>query len=480
MHSAVAATLAALLIAGPTVLAFFSGGYFDRPRLIAGLLAWGAVLAAVLLARQPLPRGRPGRIALAGLAALCAWTAISLLWTPIAGATADDLQRLLLFVAYFGACTLLFRALWVERVLEPALAAGTLVVTGYALSERLVPDLVELSHSVTAGGRLEQPLTYWNASGALAAIGLVLCVRLVGDTSRDAKLRAASAAAAVPLAAGVYLSLSRGVFAALALGLAVLVALAPDGRAQLRAVGMALVTGVPAAAVAGALPAVRTLGEGAGARRAQGLLMLAVLVGLAALGALLAWREARSQRAPGGPLRGPHRALATAGVASCCSAPSWPPRRSSLGPSRAAPRSARTPSGSSRSTRTATPTGEWHSTPSRSGRSRESAPVRSSWSGSSTATWTIRRASRTRSTSARLQSWGSSGFAALLALLGGVAAAARELWRRDPALATGPVAALVLWAAHAGIDWDWRCPPSRLWHSRSPARSSRGRTCPRR
>ena len=83
MHSAVSAALAAALIAGPTVLAFFSGGYFDRPRMIAGILAWSAVLAAVVLAPRVLPRGTGGRIAVAGLAALCIWTALSLLWTPI-------------------------------------------------------------------------------------------------------------------------------------------------------------------------------------------------------------------------------------------------------------------------------------------------------------------------------------------------------------------------------------------------------------
>jgi hypothetical protein len=314
MHSAVAAVLAASLIAGPTVLAFFSGAYFERPRLVAGVLAWLALLAAVVLARRPLPRGGGGRIALAGLAALCAWTALSFLWTPIAGATEDDLQRVLLYLAYFSAAVVLFRAGWVREWLEPALAGGTLVVTGYALTERLVPDLVDLSESVTAGGRLEQPLTYWNASGALAALGVVLCVRMAGDPRRDAIVRAAAAAATVPLAVGVYLSLSRGVLAAIAVGLSVLVALAPDVRAQLRAVAIALVTSVPAAVVAGALPAVRTLDGSAGARRAEGLVMLAVLFGLAAVAALLAWREARSARPEGQPLRARHRALATIGV----------------------------------------------------------------------------------------------------------------------------------------------------------------------
>jgi hypothetical protein len=50
------------------------------------------------------------------------------------------------------------------------------------------------------------------------------------------------------------------------------------------------------------------------------------------------------------------------------------------------------------------------------------------------------------------------GFAALLAFMGGVAAALRALWRRRPGLAAGPAAALLVFAAHAAIDWDWELP----------------------
>jgi O-antigen ligase len=49
--------------------------------------------------------------------------------------------------------------------------------------------------------------------------------------------------------------------------------------------------------------------------------------------------------------------------------------------------------------------------------------------------------------------------ALLLALLaGGVALAARRAYRLDPALAAGPAAALVAYAFHASIDWDWEMP----------------------
>jgi hypothetical protein len=458
MHSAVATALAASLIAAPTVLAFFSGGYFERPRLIAALLAWVAVVAAAVLAKRPLPREWPGRLALAGIAALCAWTALSFLWTPLAGSTEDDLQRVLLYLAYLFAAAVLFRAAWVTRLLEPLLAAGTLIVTGYALSERLVPDLVDLSESATAGGRLEQPLTYWNASGALAALGVVLCVRMVGDPARPRGLRIAAAAATVPLATGVYLTLSRGVLAALAVGLAVLVALAPDGRAQVRAVGIALLTSIPACVAAGALPAVRTLGDDLGSRRAEGLIMLAVLVALGTVAALLARREASAARPPGEALHPRHRMLATAGVGlvllgALLAAAAFESKPESRSPAFGADPHRLQSLDSNRYSywRVALDT-------------FADRPIQGRGSGAFGVEWLQHRDvdDPTREPHSlylgTLAELGLVGFAALMALVWGVAAAARRLWRANPGLAAGPIAALVLWAAHAGIDWDWEMP----------------------
>src|SRR5205814_1424240 len=53
---------------------------------------------------------------------------------------------------------------------------------------------------------------------------------------------------------------------------------------------------------------------------------------------------------------------------------------------------------------------------------------------------------------------GLPGLAALLALLVGVAAAARCAYRREPGLTAGWIAALCVWAVHAGLDWDWEMP----------------------
>src|ERR671923_3110578 len=97
MRRAVHAVAAACLLAGPTVLAFFSGGYFSEPLLIAGIVCWALVLALAIASPAPLPGATPGRLALAGLAALAAWSAISLAWAPLGEAAIHDVQRLVLY-----------------------------------------------------------------------------------------------------------------------------------------------------------------------------------------------------------------------------------------------------------------------------------------------------------------------------------------------------------------------------------------------
>jgi hypothetical protein len=416
------------------------------------------VIAAALLAKRPLPREWPGRRARPGGAARCVWTALSFLWTPIAGSTEDDLQRVLLYLGYLLAATVLFRAVWVTRLMEPLLAAGTLIVTGYGLSERLVPDLVDLSESVTAGGRLEQPLTYWNASGALAAIGVVLCARMMGDPHRPGALRMAAATATVPLATGVYLSLSRGVLAALAVGLSVLVALAPDGRAQLRAVGIALLCSIPACVVAGALPAVRTLADSLATRRAEGLAMLATLLVLMSVAALLQRREARAARPAGEPLHPRHRMLATVGVGvvllgALLAAAAFESKPESRSPAFGANPQRLQSLDSNRYS-------YWHVALD----TFADRPIQGIGSGAFVVDWLQHRDvdDPTREPHSlylgTLAELGLVGFACIVALLWGVGAAARRLWRANPALAAGPIAALVVWAAHAGIDWDWEMP----------------------
>ena len=294
MRRAVLLTATAVLLLTPTVLAFFSGGYFDEPRLIATLTVWSVVLLVAVAGPRPLPASAPGRAALAGLALLTIWTAASVSWAPLSDPATDSAVRLVLYLGAFVAAAALLRDQLAARAVEPALAAGALVVIGYGLSERLLPGLVDLTESAKAFGRLEQPITYWNAEGALAAIGLVLCARLAGARDRPTAVRALAATAAVPLGLGVYLSYSRGAIAAALVGLVVLLAAAPTWS-QLRATALAVAGSVVAAACAAAFSGVASLSGSLGDREADGAAMLAILIVLMAAAGALQLRLVRAE-----------------------------------------------------------------------------------------------------------------------------------------------------------------------------------------
>lgn len=242
----------ATLLALPAVLAFYAGGFFLEPKLWAAGGAMCVAAGALLLAPEPLPRSAPGRLCLLGLAGLTAWAAASIAWAPEASPAFDDFVQLALYLAVLVAAAALIRGPALQLAVEPALAAGILAVSCYALATRYLPGLVPSTESWFAGGRLEQPLTYWNALGALAAIGVVLSLRIASDAGRAAALRAAAAVALPAPALALYLTLSRGAMVALVAGLAVLIVLARDRRtgwAALAAIALVVVAALVAPAV---------------------------------------------------------------------------------------------------------------------------------------------------------------------------------------------------------------------------------------
>jgi len=208
--------LAAPVLLGPAALAFTKGGYFDLPRLVAGVVA--CALVVVVAARDSRPVPCSALVAVGGLAALTAWTGLSILWAPIAGAAADDFQRLLLYLFAFIAALAVLRPPAVRRLVEPVLLASVVAAALYGLSERLLPGIFSLQELPSADDRLAWPLTYWNAMGALTGMGLVLAAWL------PSRLAIASAPL---LGLACYLTFSRGALGATAAGLAVLVAVAP-------------------------------------------------------------------------------------------------------------------------------------------------------------------------------------------------------------------------------------------------------------
>jgi hypothetical protein len=460
MRRAVPAAAAALLLAGPTVLAFFSGGYFTGPRLVAAIVAWSAVLALAATRPAPLPTSRAGRLALGGLVALTVWSALSIAWAPLGGPAVQSVQRLVLYVGTFLVALGVLRDRRAIRAVEPALAAGAAVVICYGLAGRLLPGIVELARSERAGGRLEQPLTYWNAEGTLAAIGLVLCARLAGDRSRPDWLRAAAAAATVSLGAGVYLSYSRGAIALAVLGLVTVIAFAPS-RAQLRAGLVALASATAASVCVAAFPWVAAL-EGAAADRARdGAIALAVLVALAAAAALLIAHlaqarpgGARDDEAPGWILRlGPVAAVAVAGVTVGLALGGLGERPSAAELAAGAQPSRLTTASSNRYE-------YWRVGLEGFG----DRPLRGTGAGGYRVLWLRERTIHDGALDAHsieielLAELGIVGLLAFGLAVLGVLMAARAALRGHRSAAAGACAALLVWFLHASIDWDWQMP----------------------
>jgi hypothetical protein len=445
----------AALIAGPVALAFFSGGFFDRPRNIALLVA-GVVLAVLVVAApagQLVPSHPAARVALVAAAAYAAWIGLSATWAPVRDYASDDAERALLYATVLAASAIAFRDRRAARALEPLAAAGTVIVIGYGLAGRLVPGIVTEHPQRSAVGRLDQPLTYWNATGALAAIGLVLCARVIGDRDRPPALRAGAAAAAVPLGMGCYLSFSRGALAALAGGLLTLVVLAPT-FGQLRAALLVAVAGATGAIAAAASPAVRALDGSAATREREGAIVLAVALALMALAALAAHLE--QARLPDRPLPLPRWAgwAALAAIVALLVVPIAAAGGKQQAPPATGATNQRFASlGSNRYGywRIAIDTGLDHPLAGVG-----ASGFRVAWLEHRDVDENVRDAhSLELETFAEL---GLVGVALLAALLGAVALSARAAHRVDPALAAGPAAALTAWAFHSAIDWDWEMP----------------------
>lgn len=448
-----AALSAALLLAlaGPTALAFFAGGYFDEPRAWAGVAAWAAVvLAAVGGAR--VPRSRAALVAIGGLALLAIWTLLSIIWAPIAG---DAYHRGQILVLYLGAllgASMLLRSRAV-RLVESTLTAGTLVVIGYGLSARLLPGLLHFARSANAEGRLEQPLTYWNAMGELGALGFVLCVRIAGDRTRPDWLRMAAAAATAPLGMGLYISFSRGALFACAAGLIALLAIAPR-REQAWALVRAVTAGALAAAASSPFGGVTSLAGTLSTRESQGTIALVLLLLIMVLGASA--QLVLSRRGRGGGLRLPARTpLIAAGLIT-------------VGLALAIVVGANESSGTSKAlsggaTRLVTLQSNRYDYWSVALRAFASEPVHGVGAGGWSVDWLRWRHVAEAAQDAHslplqtLAELGLVGIVLLGVFLGGVVVAARGALRVD-LVAAGPIAGVVVYFAHAPLDWDWQMP----------------------
>ncbi len=439
------------LLAGPTVLAFFSGGYFDEARAWAGLGAWLLVVVAIVSVPGALPRGRNAWVALGGLSLLAGWTLLSITWAPIAGSAYHAGQIAILYVGALLAAVALLRSWPALRAVEPALAAGALIVICYGLSERLLPGLLHFHRSVSAAGRLEQPLSYWNAMGELAALGFVLCARLAGDAKRPLGLRAAAASATAPFGMALYITFSRGALFACAAGLVALIVTAPRSE-QLRAIAVSVIAGFLAALAASQFGGLTTLSGTVATRERQGAIALALLVLIAAAAGYLQRWLARHER--GSALRLPRHAPLVALAVMCAGLALAIAIGAKEQPSRTLSVAGRY------STLESDRYAYWRVAL----HAFRDEPLRGVGAGGWAVYWLRYRSNNGFAQDAHslplqtMAELGLVGLALLAVFLAGIALCGREAYRGAPGASAGLIAGSVVYIAHSPLDWDWQMP----------------------
>ncbi|HVW47992.1 MAG TPA: O-antigen ligase family protein [Solirubrobacterales bacterium] len=468
-------TLAMLVPGAMTVaLAFRSGGYFAGATGLAA--AAMALLTAVrfTLARKPLVGVNRFLLLAAGaMAMLAGWTLLSADWSGSSARAVPGFAEAVLYgLALFCFGSFPFNP-GRTRTMAWGIAGAIVVVCVAALTARLLPGVIH-DPSLDGEGRLGYPLTYWNALGILACVGLVLCFHFAA-APRDPWPARVLAAAAVPLVALTLLyTLSRGAIWSAGVALTLYLLL---GRPR-GALAAVLATGPPTAILIAVATPTKAVSAGypdltvAAGRHVAVALALCVLMAAGLRAVLLRLdRRALELRLPTMP-PGPALWAPLAAAALACLALAvglGAPRaiagkydeftnRADAGPA----------AGDARllSVRPEARLAFWDAALATFGEHE----LEGSGAGTFPLGWERHREDEGHIVDAHslyletLSDLGLIGLLALLVAVVGILAA--FAWRArgpDRALFAALFAAGLAWALHAGADWDWQMPAVTLW-----------------
>ncbi|HEY6396674.1 MAG TPA: O-antigen ligase family protein, partial [Solirubrobacteraceae bacterium] len=286
--TAAADALLALALAGAFVaLAFVTTGGTDLPpntwveitAIVIGAGAAGAVLLGAGRDR------RWGGVTLVLFGVLAALTFASIAWSVAPDASWVEANRTLSYLAAFGvgiASARLASGRWVAVV--GAIAVAATVISLYALIAKAFPASLNPDESA---GRLQAPFGYFNATGVMAALGLVPCLWAGAQRGRALVLRVLSPPAIAVLSSVLVLSYSRGALLAAVIGVGCWFALAPVRLRSAAILALGLVGGAAITAWALARPAIVndniTLQARSTAGHSFGLVLLVVLAAVTLL-----------------------------------------------------------------------------------------------------------------------------------------------------------------------------------------------------
>jgi hypothetical protein len=226
-------------------LSFNAGGFFvTAPALVAIAVLVVLAVRVVAVERPFAGFGATAAVAIGALALFALWTLLSAQWSGAPARALIEFDRALLYTA-----TLALFASFPARsgrlqLLLGGLTAAIVVVAAVAVTTRVLPDVWPLRPNV-AQDRLSYPLTYWNALGLLAGVGLLGALHFAASLEQRLAIRIGASMAVPLLATTLYLTLSRGSIAVTAAAVALYVTLARS-----RGLPSALIATVPASAVA--------------------------------------------------------------------------------------------------------------------------------------------------------------------------------------------------------------------------------------
>jgi len=209
---------------------FNAGGYFPATPAIVAVVLTQILLVRIVRSRHPLEGLAPATlVAIAALGSYALMTLLSALWSGSAGRALIELDRAwmyLLILVLFGTVRASTEDLrWLIR----GLVIGASVVCLAGLISRVLPDVWHTAPGVS-NQRLSYPVTYWNTLGLLAALGIVLAFHLTCALDERRLVRILAAAVVPLLTATLFFTFSRGAMAAGTIGLAAYVLVArPSG-----------------------------------------------------------------------------------------------------------------------------------------------------------------------------------------------------------------------------------------------------------
>jgi tetratricopeptide (TPR) repeat protein len=215
---AVVLVLTALLAKGGTSLG-------PMTLVEVGLTLIGAGVAAAAVLAAPTPARPWGRVTLLALAALTAWTALSVIWSITPDISWQDANLAIAYLAAFAGGIGLARLFpWQAGNVLAGVLLASIAVCVIALAIKAFPVVFNSTEELA---RLREPIDYWNALGLLAAFAVPPALWLGARREGPPALRALGPPLVGLALVVVLLSYSRGVLIALTVGLAFWFAFVP-------------------------------------------------------------------------------------------------------------------------------------------------------------------------------------------------------------------------------------------------------------